>query len=82
MNKISERVIIFLGVELRNQDSVSKTKNTTLGSALDSWRQAPRDVREGWADTKITCGISTELSKLIKKYGRRKELIQLVNGPY
>lgn len=81
MSKISTELNSFFGVELRNEDS-GGTSPATLASALDSWIQAPDDVRKSWADTTKIRGINTQIRKLIARYGRNKQLQTLVKGPY
>lgn len=82
MSKICKALNNFFGVEIRNEDDGGHNhggvKPATLFSALDSWRQAPIDIREAWSDTKKTRGLNTKIRKLISKYGRNKELRNLV----
>jgi hypothetical protein len=77
MSKICKELNNFFGVEIRNED-VGGVSPATLFSALDSWQQAPDDVRESWAETKKIRGLNTKIRKLIARYGRNKELSLLV----
>jgi hypothetical protein len=59
----------FFECEVRNEDD-GGVSPATLGSAMDSWVQAPDDVLEDWCGGKTDlAGVKKALQALIKKYG-------------
>jgi hypothetical protein len=89
MPKISTQVRLFFGVEIRNEDGVQPA---TLGSALDSFKQAEDYTVPYWCGYRsddldddeaesIIKEVGIELRRLIQKYGKKKELYLLNRSP-
>ena len=81
--KISRDAKLFFKVEIRNADGVQPA---TLGSAYDSYAQAPKDVVLDWCGLKKDYGLMNEfflefvieLRKLISRYGKEYKLEDLL----
>ena len=70
----------FFMVEIRNE-AAGGTSPSTLGSAYDSWTQAPNRVLKSWTGAKTNEQLATtlkNLKRMLKKYGGNKELEDLV----
>lgn len=80
---LSRDVTLFLNVEIRNEGGVQPA---TLGSAYDSFKQAPQEVLLDWCGYKNTYPeanrflneLGLELRRLIRKYGKKTKLEQLI----
>jgi hypothetical protein len=67
----------FFAVELRNEDQ-GGIRPATLGSALESWVQAPDDIKRQWCHYKVDLAkVETELNLLIEIHGEDANLMQL-----
>lgn len=83
--KLSRDVILFFMVEVRNEGGVLPA---TLGSAYDSFRQAPEAVLLSWCGyrddypqsetQRLIREMGVELRRLIRKYGKKQELENLI----
>ena len=59
----------FFAVEIRNEDQ-GGIRPATLGSALESWQQAPEDIRKSWCHYKVNLKkVGEELKYLVQTYG-------------
>jgi hypothetical protein len=83
--KLSRDCGLFFMVETRNEDGIQPA---TLGSAYDSFLQAPDDVLLDWCGyredyaasetTRFIIELGIEIRRLIRKYGKKKELEYLI----
>ena len=81
--KLSRDAVLFFMVEVRNENGIQPA---TLGSAYDSFLQAPDDVMLSWCKyednypevKRFLYELGIELRRLIRKYGKKKELEQLI----
>lgn len=83
--KLSRDAILFFMVEIRNTEGVQPA---TLGSAYDSFLQAPDDTLLDWCGyrdnypeseaNRFLYEMGLELRRLIRKYGKKKELKYLI----
>lgn len=83
--KLSRDCVLFFMVEVRNLDGVQPA---TLGSAYDSFLQATDEVlldwcgyKEGYPVSEISrfcMELGIEIRRLIRKYGKKKELEYLI----
>jgi hypothetical protein len=68
----------FLRVEIRNEDQ-GGVRPATLGSALDSWEQAPDDVLRNWCGNNASLKeVEAELRALVKKHGAGEGVVHFV----
>jgi len=84
---LSRDASLFLMVEIRNIDGIQPA---TLGSAYDSFRQTPIDILLSYCGYKATYQmefanrleneLELELRRLIKKYGKKKNLETVIGG--
>jgi hypothetical protein len=83
--KLSRDCALFFMVETRN---LGGTQPATLGSAYDSLLQAPNDSLLNWCgykedypkseSSRFQLELGAEIRKLIRKYGKKKQLEYLI----
>jgi hypothetical protein len=91
--KLSRDCVLFFMVEVRNLNFSTSCRSSgiqpaTLGSAYDSFLQAPDDVLLDWCGYKkgyprsevnrFQRELGLEIRRLIRKYGKKKELEYLI----
>jgi hypothetical protein len=76
--RVSKPLQKFFAAEIRNEDE-GGIRPATLGNALDSWVQAPDDIREQWTGLRQVGKVERELRNLIKRYGPDVELASLID---
>lgn len=83
--RISAPLKRFFEVEIRNEKD-GGVQPASIGSAKDSWLQAPQDIRAAWcgfaANPKLGGKLSKveqELDSLIAEYGRNVPLTTILN---
>jgi hypothetical protein len=80
---LSRDATLFLMVEVRNEGGVQPA---TLGSAYDSFKQAPVDRLLAWCEyndkyseaERFCTELGLELIKLMRKHGKKTKLEQLI----